>query len=107
MSHHGEHPAEHVPTHEEVRGVFEQLLGGRAYSVVGEPRADSFVIETIEDGERVEYDYATAKYDHRKESLPDTAKFSASIHKTYYDGDMPLSGECVANYVNGTWTFVR
>lgn len=106
MTNLGEHAPEQFPTQEELQSVFEHFLKGNPYKVIGVPREDSYVIETIEGGERVEYDYARAKYDHQRADLPDTAKFSASIHKTTYNGDMPISGECVANYLDGHWEFL-
>ena len=106
MANHSEQTPEQFPSHEELRSIFGRFLNGKSYKVVGAPHADSFVIETMEGGERVEYDYAKAKYDYRDPSLPDTAKFSASIHKTVYRGDMPISGECVANYLDGRWEFL-
>ncbi len=105
MTHH-EQPPEQFPSHEELKNAFEQLLGGIEYKVLGEPRDDLFEIETMENGERVGYAYKKAKYDYRNDTLPDTAKFSASIHKIFYDGDVPVGGECVANYLDGQWQFV-
>jgi hypothetical protein len=106
MTHSSEQPPEQFPSHEELKDIFERLLGGNEYKVLGEPRDDLFEIETMENGERVEYAYTKAKYDYRNDSLPNTAKFSASIHKTYYAGDEPISGVCVANYLDGQWEFV-
>ncbi|HEY9585151.1 MAG TPA: hypothetical protein VJJ02_00985 [Candidatus Paceibacterota bacterium] len=99
-----EHTPEQFPTPEELRSVFEQLLGGKEYEVLVS-REDHFLIETTEDGKRVEYDYAKAKYDYKKDELWNEARVSASIHKICYDGDMPISGECVANYLDGRWKF--
>lgn len=101
---------ERFPSKEELVSTFESILNGKEFTELrfneDEKGVALYEIETNdEEGYRVEYNYQRAKYDHTDPSLPSTARFSASIHKTIYDGDMPVSGECVANYLNGTWEF--
>ncbi|OGZ07487.1 MAG: hypothetical protein A2942_04040 [Candidatus Lloydbacteria bacterium RIFCSPLOWO2_01_FULL_50_20] len=105
MTNPGENAPEQFPTPEELKSIFERLLSGKDYTVLVS-NEDHVQIETLENGERVEYDYAKAKYDYRNHALPDKSKVSASIHKTYYYGDRPGDGECVANYLDGNWEFI-
>lgn len=100
---------EQFPTKEGITSAFEHVLQGRAYKELrtktDEAGISFYEIETNEDDKKVEYLYQKNSYDYTQESLPSTLKFSASIHKTIYDGDMPITGECVANYLNGQWFY--
>ena len=61
----------------------------------------------LENGEKWEYNYQRATYDYKETSLPSSARYSASIHVATYDVDgMPYGGQCVANYLDGTWHYV-
>lgn len=101
---------ERFPSREEIKAQFDLILAGKDYTELrvkeGEDGVDLYEIETTdESGDRVEYNYQRAKNDYKDPSVPTTGRFSASIHKTVYDGDMPVSGECVANYLDGNWEF--
>ncbi len=102
---------EQFPSQEEVKTTFEAILQGKEYKELrlktDEKGISLYEIEvTLENGEKVEYNYQKATYDYRDTSLPASAQFSASIHATYYDADsMPYDGKCVANYLNGKWEY--
>ena len=92
--------------------AIEIILAGKEYKEL-RLRSDGegvhlYEVEVIlENGEKREYNYQRAKYDHQDPSLPTTARFSASVHMTKYDTDgMPYDGQCVANYLRGTWQYV-
>lgn len=97
------------PSAADVENVLKEHLQGVPYKVVGLPKSDDkgvviFEIETNVDGEKTEYNYQRAKYDHTQVSLPSSAKFSASIHSISYDRDgMPVGGQCVMNFREGKW----
>lgn len=59
----------------------------------------------MREGDLVVYNFQRAKYNYLDPTLPKEAQYSASIHSTLYDGDMPVGGECVANYLNGKWEY--
>lgn len=103
---------EQLPSQAEVKSVFEVVLKGNVCKetrVLNDEKGLS-VYEaevTLEDGEKIELNYQTAKNDYRDKSLPAGGQFSASVHATYYDKDgMPYSGECVANFLDGKWEYV-
>src|SRR5688572_15688990 len=104
--------AERLPTQEEIKSALETILGGKEYAQTrlrsnGE-EIELYEVEVVlEDGEKREYNYQKASYDHKEETLPTSAKFSASIHMTKYDSDgIPYDGQCVANYRNGSWQYI-
>ena len=100
------------PSQAEIKSIFDALLPGREYKELrvssDEKGISIYEIEiTLEDGEKIEFNYQPAKNDHTNPSLPSGGRFSASIHATYYDKDgMPYTGKCVANYLDGQWTMV-
>lgn len=96
----------------EIRAVFERLIGGREHSEMVS-RINKYgdtvyeIATSNERGDKVEYELQYAKHDYRDADIPSAGRFSASIHRTEYDGDMPVGGQCVANYLDGEWRFVR
>lgn len=102
---------EQLPSQEEVKSAFETILKGKEYkeirAISDERGLSIYEVEvTLEDGEKIELNFQTAKNDYHDKSLPAGGQFSASIHATYYDKDsMPYSGESVANYLDGVWSY--
>jgi hypothetical protein len=102
---------EQLPSKEEVLTIFEKFLGGGEHSEMIS-RTDRYghtvyeVTTSNERGETIEYGFQQATYDYRSPDVPSTGRFSASVHRTVYSGGMPVSGECVANYLDGEWHFV-
>lgn len=115
---HENRPAQHqeaperFPTQEEIKSALEVILRGKEYTQTqlrsnGE-EVELYEVEVLlEGGERREYNYQKAGYDYTGATLPESAKFFASIHMTKYDSDgISYDGECVANYRNGVWQYV-
>ncbi len=99
---------EQFPSQEEIRSQLEKFCDGREYQELrvlsNEKGVYLYEVKTTDEhGERIEYIFQRAKYDYTDPSLPSTMRFSASIHSTLFNGDMPCGGECVANYLDGTW----
>lgn len=99
---------EKFPSQEEIKSQLEKFCRGREYKELrilsDENGVHCYEIEaTDEHGEKIEYNFQKAKYDYTDPKLPPTARFSASIHSTTFNGDMPCGGECVANYLDGVW----
>ena len=103
---------ERFPSQEEIKSVLETILAGKKYRELrvlsNENGVYFYEIEIVlENGEKIEYNYQKAIYNYTDELLPAEAQFSASIHMTKYDVEgIPYTGECVANYFDGTWKFV-
>lgn len=103
---------EHFAELEEVKAALGVILKGKecTESLIKNDEQGLSVYEVQvngENGEITEYNYQKAKYNYRDESLPVTARFSGSIHKIDYDSSgMPVSGECVANCLDGQWEFL-
>jgi hypothetical protein len=103
--------SEQLPSKEQVMAVFEKLLDGRESSEMVS-RTDRYghtvyeVTTTDERGITFEYNFQQALYAIDGANVPSSGRFSASIHLTVYDGGMPVSGHCVANYRDGEWSFI-
>lgn len=103
---------EQFPSKEEITSVFETILHGKEYKEVrvlsNESGVYVYEIEVdLENGEKILYIYQKAKNDYRDKSLPDSARFSASIHTMELGSDgIPCGGDTVANYLDGNWTYV-
>jgi hypothetical protein len=104
---------ERFPSKEEIRSVFETILQGKRYKELRVLSKEGLVrlyeIEvTLENGERLQYNYQRAIYNYRDKSLPPGAQFSASIHMTKYGSEgNPNGGHCVANYLDGEWKYYK
>jgi hypothetical protein len=108
----GERSPEKLPSKEEIQSIFESALKGREYKEVrvlsDEKGITVYEIEVeLENGEKAEYNYQRAKYDFTNKSSHYLQQSSASIHVVYYDDSgMPTGGKGVAEYRDGTWTFI-
>lgn len=98
---------EHAPTAEEVRSLFEQLLGEGAEFEEVRMREDNEGLYlwdikiTGEGGESAEYSYM------RKGRYPEGQALRTAIHLTFFDTDgMPTGGHSVAHFENGSWNIV-
>lgn len=96
---------EQLPSKEEVTAIFEKALKGAAYQEVrctydGETLTVYEIETTDANGDKIEYNYQKAKV-----IIPELGSPAASIHSTVYDGDMPVGGDTIANYIDGAWKF--
>jgi hypothetical protein len=103
-----EQAPEKFPSREEIKSKLEMFCHGREYKELrvlsDEKGVRLYEIESTDElGEKIEYNFQKAKYDYTDPKLPPTLQFSASIHSTTFNGDMPCGGECVANYLDGKW----
>lgn len=102
---------EKFPSYEEIKWVFERVSREKQFKELRIQRNDQgevvlYEVEVRgENGEKSEYNFQKAKNDYKAPDLPATARFSASVHRTDYEGDMPVGGECVANYLDGKWEY--
>lgn len=93
---------EHIPTPEEVRSVFSELIGKR-YSekrkLEDEKGLYIFEVEAMgnSEGEVSEYAYM------RKGRYPEDGILATEIHVTYYVNGAPISGTLAARYIEGKW----
>ncbi len=102
---------ERFATLTEVKAEFKKLLNGRTAQREHE-QGDSTGLLVYEvwltetNGEKIGYAYKRATNDFLNPDLPSTARYSGSIHLVRYDNDWnPIGGECVANYLDGVWTY--
>lgn len=105
-----EKEVEKFPSKEEIQSIFEKFVKGREYKEVkfkaDDKGVSAYEIETTDEtGDLLVLLFQRVNYDYRDPELPPTTQFSASIHATFYSGDIPVSGECVANYLDGDWAY--
>lgn len=99
----------HIPTPEEVKSIFEQLVEGKEYKE-GRKLEDkqglylweiTIPIESLsgeKEGMYAEYSYM------RKGRYEQGQAAATAIHVTFFDkDDMPKGGHCVANLINNKW----
>ena len=98
-----EKKVESIPTPEEVKSVFEQLVGEKNYEDRRklEDEQGLYLWEIViptEDGS-MEYSYM------RKGRHAEGGEASATaVHVTFFDEDgMPVGGHSVAKYIDGEW----
>lgn len=98
---------EHAPTAEEVRSLFEQLLGeGAAFEEVRmrEDGGGLYLWDikiTGDDGGEMEYSYM------RKGRYKEGQALRTAIHVTFFDADgRPTGGHSAAHFENGAWKIV-
>ena len=93
---------EHIPTEEEVRGVFQELIAGPyTESRKLEDEKGLYLLDVTvpgqEDGEIIEYSYMRAG------RYPEGQASNTRIDKTIYQDEMPVGGEGVAELIDGEW----
>jgi len=100
-----------LPTKEEIGAIFAIFLEGKKnikeLDIKNDERGICFYeVEYIEDnGDKTELNYQTASKNRNLDSGEPAVL--ASVHKTFYDADgIPVSGACVANYINGQWVYI-
>lgn len=105
--HPSEKGTETIPTIEEVRLIFERLLGeGAAFEEVRmrEDGGGLYLWDikiTGDDGGETEYSYM------RKGRYKEGEASRTAIHVTFFDADgMPTGGHSVAHFENGAWKIV-
>jgi hypothetical protein len=97
-----EEERESIPTPEDVRSVFEQLIGERKYEEVRkhEDEQSLYLWDVVVHGENgnAEYSYM------RKGQYPEGQASTTAIHVTFFDiANNPVGGHSVAKYVEGEW----
>lgn len=99
---------ESIPTPEQVREIFDRLIGEGKYEdrrkledEQGLYLWEAVVLEKDEDGCTSEYSYIRAgRYSEGGQSS------ETAIHITYFDEEgIPIGGESVAKYKNGEWHY--
>jgi|GEM_PF-1194346 len=94
--------AEQIPTEEEVRGVFQEIIAGPyAESRKREDGRGLYLLDVTvpgeKDGEVIEYSYMRAgRYAEGQAS-------NTRIDKAVYQDGVPVAGEGVAELINGEW----
>ncbi len=108
-----ENGPEQFPSKEEIASVFESILKGKEYTEVRFESDNNgislYEIEVIlENGLKLEYNYQRAAYDYKDTTIHPNLQFSASIQSTTYgENGLADSGEGVANYRDGVWTYLK
>ena len=97
-----ERGAESIPTPEEVRSVFEQLIEGKEHQEIRrlEDEQGLYLWDVVVSGEdgNTEYSYM------RKGRYPQGEASSTAIHVTFFDAEgNPVGGHSVAKHVEGEW----
>ena len=103
-----ENNIEHIPTKDEVMEVIAQFVENPTFVRELSDEQGIYLlevkIENKESGESVEYRYT------RKGTFPNKiASAETIIHRVYYEGDMPVGGDNVAEYKSETrkWEIVK
>ncbi len=94
-----EETPEHIPTPEEVHGVFQRLVGeGKEYEVTKsiDDEKGLYELEIKIPGELAG---ETTGYEYRRFPAPRAPE----IHVTYYEDGDYIHGTSAARYVNGEW----
>lgn len=98
---------EHIPTPEEVRSLFEKLVGEADYEEIQKLEDEQGLylwdIKITQADGSIEYSYIR-KGNYRKRGLPGGSSPDTAIHRTGFDKDgMPGGGIMVAKCVDGGW----
>jgi len=100
---------EHIPTEEEVHSVFKELAE-KEYKEERrlEDEMGLYLLEVVaageSEGETVEYAYMRkGRYSQLAEQVGASV---TAIHATHYQDGMPISGTCVAEYIDGKWSIL-
>ena len=89
---------ETIPTMEGVRSVFEQLVEDGDYEDIRAMEdGNGLYLWDIKVGEGTEYTYM------RKGTYEQGSASATKIYVTFFDGDMPVGGHDVAEYIDGEW----
>jgi len=89
---------ETIPTMEEVRSVFEQLIGGESYEDIKVMEDDQgLYLWEIKVGDDTEYSYM------RKGTYEQGGASETKIYVVYTDNGLPIGGDEVAKYDDGEW----
>ncbi len=106
---HKENLAEHIPTLEEVRTVFEQLIGEASFEVRRKlDDEQGLYLWEIKLPEKkgngsIEYSYIR-KGNYKEKGLPGGSVAETAIHITFFDVDgLPISGYSVAKLAGDKW----
>ncbi len=93
---------EYIPTKEEILSQFERLIDGE-YTLTNqlEDERGVYYVEAIgpgeSEGEQTEYIYI------RKGGHVGARSTTTVIQVVYYEGDLPVGGDTLANLVDGEW----
>lgn len=99
---------EHLPDSEEVKSLFEKILGEVKYETRRKLKDEKglYLWEikiSQEDGGSIEYEYCR-KGDYKKRGLPGGSAAETAIHVTYFDEDgIPVSGHSVLKLMDNKW----
>ncbi len=99
---------EHIPNAEEVRSLFEKILGGVKYETRRqlEDEQGLYLWEIKipqEDGTSIEYEYCR-KGDYKSRGLAGGSASETAIHVTFFDEDeIPESGHSVLKLIDNKW----
>lgn len=101
----------YIHTAEEVRLLFEEIIGETKYEEVrklyDEKGLYLWEIKVAEENGSVGYEYIR-KGNYREKRLAGGAPLETSVHITWFDNDgLPISGTSVANFFNGKWEYCK
>lgn len=89
---------EHLPSYEEVTSIIKEKIGEREFEeikrVEDEEGLEELVLSVESDGGKDEYYYSRAS---------GGKHISPVIHVVFYDGDMPVGGHNIADFIDGKW----
>lgn len=90
---------ESIPTPEEVRSVFDQLIEGVEYKDVRklEDEQGLYLWDIINEGEDTAYLYM------RKGRYSEGQALTTSVNVIFYDDGIPVGGHSVAKLIDGEW----
>ena len=97
---------ESIPTPEEVRSIFEQLIGEKEYEDVRkfEDEQGLYLWDIIVSGEDGDTEYSYM----RKGQYPEGQASVTAVHVTFFDeAGTPVGGQSVAKYINGEWKLTK
>ncbi|MDD5396654.1 MAG: hypothetical protein PHW24_01190 [Candidatus Moranbacteria bacterium] len=99
--------SEHIPTPEEVKSLFEKLVGENGYEDVRKLEDERglylWEIKIAQEDGSMEYSYIR-KGDYKSRGLAGGSASETAIHVTYFNEDgIPISGTSVLKLVNDKW----
>jgi len=109
---HKENLTEHIPTPEEVLGIFKQLIGEANFFEKRKLEDEQGLLLwdiTLPDQDgngSVEYSYIR-RGDYREKGLPNVLSDKTSIYIAFYDADgLSISGHLIAKLVGDEWKII-